>query len=181
MTDPLAAALAAHEPADDQEVEELARIRALVADAPAPYDRSTPIHLTASALVVHPPSGRVLLRWHAKQERWLQVGGHGDPGESDPYPIALREAEEETTLTDLRPWPGPEPELFQVTVVPVSPSPKEPAHEHADLRYLLATDSPDAVPAVVEDVPLRWCTIDEAIELADPGLERLLRGYGRLR
>lgn len=181
MTDPLAAALAAHEPADEQEAEELERIRAVVDGSDTPYDRSTPIHLTASALIVHPPTGRVLLRWHAKQERWLQVGGHGDPGESDPWPIALREAEEETTLTDLRPWPGPEPALFQVTVVPVSPGPKEPAHEHADLRYLLATDRPDDVPPVVEDVPLRWCTVEEAIVLADPGLERLLRGYELLR
>lgn len=177
MTDPLAAALSAHEPTDAQEAEELDRIRRLVEGSAEPYDRRTPIHLTASALIVHPPTRRVLLRWHAKQERWLQVGGHGDPGERDPWPIARREAEEETTLTDLRPWPGPEPRLFQVTVVPVSPSPREPAHEHADLRYVLATDRPEDVPPVVEDVPLRWCTVAEAIDLADPGLERLLRAY----
>ena len=36
---------------------------------------------------------------------WLQVGGHADPGESDPLRIALREAREETGLTDLVPWP----------------------------------------------------------------------------
>jgi len=53
----------------------------------------------------------------------------------------------------------------------------EPAHEHADLRYLLATDRPDDVPAEVEGVPLRWLTVEEAVAVADPGLERLLRGY----
>lgn len=170
-----------HHPADDEEAADLERIRALVDADAEPWSRAIPLHLTASALIVHPPTGRVLLRWHAKQERWLQVGGHGDPGESDPWPVALREAVEETTLADLRPWPGPGPALFQVAVVPVSPTPKEPAHEHADLRFLLATDRPDDVPPEVEDVPLRWCTVADAVTLADPGLERLLRAYERLR
>ncbi|MCU1375215.1 MAG: hypothetical protein JWO68_2501 [Actinomycetia bacterium] len=181
MPNPLAAALSAHHPADDEEAADLERIRALVATEPEPWSRHVPVHLTASALIVHPATGEVLLRWHAKQERWLQVGGHGDPGESDPWAIALREAGEETGLTDLRPWPGDEPALFQVTVVPVVAAKGEPAHEHADLRYLLATDRPGDVPAEVEGVPLRWCSVDEAVTLADPGLERLLRGYASLR
>jgi 8-oxo-dGTP pyrophosphatase MutT (NUDIX family) len=122
--------------------------------------------------VVHPPSERVLLRWHAKQQRWLQVGGHGDPGERDPWLIALREAQEETALPDLRPL---EPGLAQVAVVDVNATPKEPAHQHADLRYLLVTDDPDAVPVEVEGVALRWMTLDEALAVADDGLERLLR------
>ncbi len=167
--------LAAHVPADAREAVDLARIAAMVAVTPDPWSRSVPMHLTASALVVHPPTGRILLRWHAKQERWLQVGGHGDPGETDPWPIALREAREETALADLRPWPGPEPRLAQVAVVDVNATPAEPAHEHADLRYLLATGTPAAVPVEVEGVPLRWCSVPEAIEVADEWLARLIR------
>jgi 8-oxo-dGTP pyrophosphatase MutT (NUDIX family) len=181
VPDPLHEALQAHRPAGDEERTDLDRIRALLDAEREPWSRAVPLHLTASALVVHPGSGRVLLRWHAKQERWLQVGGHGDPGESDPWAIALREAEEETGLTDLRPWPGERPTLFQVTVVPVVAAKGEPAHEHADLRYLLATDRPDDVPAEREGVPLRWCSVEEAVGVADPGLERLLRGYESLR
>ena len=71
----------------------------------SPWDRSTPLHVTGSALIVHPASGRVLLRWHARQHVWLQVGGHGDPGEDDPFAVALREAGEETGLSDLVAWP----------------------------------------------------------------------------
>ena len=51
-----------------------------------PWARDTPRHVTCSALVLHPPSGRVLLRWHRRQQAWLQVGGHADPGETDPSP-----------------------------------------------------------------------------------------------
>jgi 8-oxo-dGTP pyrophosphatase MutT (NUDIX family) len=180
LADSLTDALAAHQPADEEEAADLGRVLALVADEPEPWSRAIPLHLTASALVVHPPTARVLLRWHAKQQRWLQVGGHADPGERDPWVITLREGEEETSLTDLRPWPGPAPALFQVTVVSVVAARGEPAHEHADLRYLLATERPDDVPPEREGVPLRWCTVEEAVALADAGLERLLRRYQAL-
>lgn len=165
-------AVFSHEAADDEEAADLERLRRLLPGEPDPWSRALPVHVTGSALVVHPPTRRVLLRWHAKQERWLQVGGHGDPGEDDPFGVALREAEEETALTDLRPWP--DRRLFQVAIVPVVAAGGEPAHEHADLRYLLATDRPGDVPAEVEGVPLRWCTLEEALEVADAGLARLL-------
>lgn len=164
--------LAGHVPADAEEAGDLARVRAMVAAVADPAARTEPLHVTASALVVHPPTQRVLLRWHAKQQRWLQVGGHFDPGEDDPWLVALREAEEETGLTDLRPLVAG---LVQVTIVDVAPTPGEPAHEHADLRYLLATDRPDDVPDEREGVPLRWCRLEEALAVADAGLERLLR------
>ena len=172
MDDALTETLRAHTPADPAEAADLERIRQLVDAHDDPWSRSIPLHLTASALVVHPPSGRVLLRWHAKQQRWLQVGGHADAGERDPWLIALREAREETALEDLRPLDGG---LAQVAIVDVNATPNEPAHHHADLRYFLTTDDPEAVPDEVEGVPLRWMTLDEALAVADEGLERLLR------
>lgn len=170
--DALTDTLRAHVAADQAEAADLDRICDLVASADDPWSRTIPLHLTASALVVHPPTKRVLLRWHTKQQRWLQVGGHADPGERDPWAIALREAHEETALTDLRPL---EHGLAQVTIVDVDATPNEPAHQHADLRYLLMTDEPDGVPGEVEGVPLRWMTLDDALAVADDGLERLLR------
>ena len=95
------------------------------------------MHFTASALVVHPDSGRVLLRWHQRMRMWLQVGGHGDPGEGDPLAIALREAHEETGLPDLRPWP--DDAIRHAVLCNVPSGNGEPAHKHADLRYFLAT------------------------------------------
>jgi 8-oxo-dGTP pyrophosphatase MutT (NUDIX family) len=94
---------------------------------------------------------------------WLQVGGHGDPGETDPWTIALREALEETGLTDLRALtPALDRRPVQVVVVPVRAGRVEPAHEHADLRYLLATAHPDAVRAESDDAVVRWFTFAEA-------------------
>ena len=145
------------------EAADLERMTDLAATIANPWSRALPLHFTASALVVHPETRRVLLRWHDKHGRWLQVGGHGDPGETDPLRIALREAAEETGLTDLVPWP--DASLRHAAVCYVRPSATEPEHEHADLRYFLATANPDAVAPENEQSPLRWLQIDEAREL----------------
>lgn len=152
-----------------------------VAETGDPWSRSAPLHVTGSALVVHPPSRRVLLRWHDRQQAWLQVGGHADPGEIDPYAVALREAVEETGLTDLRPWPGPQPHVLHLVVVPVPAGKGEPDHEHADLRYLLATDAPDAIVVESETAALRWVTLDEAHDLtSEDNLRETLERTGRV-
>jgi 8-oxo-dGTP pyrophosphatase MutT (NUDIX family) len=161
-----------YRPTTDLEAADLARVRALLAGAPDPWRRDTPLHLTASALVVHPPTGRVLLRWHERQQAWLHVGGHADPGESDPLAIAMREATEETGLTDLKPWPGPE--LVHLAICGVPPGKGEPAHEHADLRYVLATDEPDAARPENPAARLRWVSIVEAATIVDAGLRTTL-------
>jgi 8-oxo-dGTP pyrophosphatase MutT (NUDIX family) len=177
----LARVLGALHPGSDEEAADLARLAALVAAAeaaggPSPWDRGRPLHLTASALVLHPPSGRVLLRWHERLAGWRQVGGHGDPGEDDPLAIARREAREETGLGDLEPWPRGRGELpVHVTVVPVPAAGGEPAHEHGDLRYLLATAHPGAARPERPGAPLRWATLDEAVALVgDDGVAATL-------
>jgi len=71
--------LAAYVPRSEEEARDVERIRAL-ADAGDPWSRRLPLHVTGSAVVVHPPTRRVLLRWHERMQGWLQVGGHADPG-----------------------------------------------------------------------------------------------------
>jgi 8-oxo-dGTP pyrophosphatase MutT (NUDIX family) len=168
--------LAAFRALDQREEEDLVAVRE-VASMDHPFDRSSRFHLTASALVIDPPSARVLLRWHTRHEAWMQVGGHGDPGESDPYAVARREAEEETGLRDLAAFPDPfSPQLLQVTVVAVPGSAAEPAHLHGDVRYVMATSSPDAIVAESSDNPLRWCSFGEAsLLVGEDNLRTLLQ------
>jgi 8-oxo-dGTP pyrophosphatase MutT (NUDIX family) len=162
-----------YHPGDPAEAADLDRTLAMTRAAADPWRRDIPLHVTASALIVHPVypavhpaapgGGRVLLRWHQRQQAWLQVGGHGDPGESDPLAIALREAREETGLADLVPWP--DAQLRHLVIVSVPANAVEPAHEHADLRFILATQDPDAARPERPDAPLRWLSFPEAREL----------------
>jgi 8-oxo-dGTP pyrophosphatase MutT (NUDIX family) len=162
-----------YQPQGDTETADLQRVRALLEVVDDPFRRDLPLHVTASALIVHPPTARVLLRWHQRQQAWLQVGGHGDPGETDPLAIVLREAEEETGLTDLAPWP--DAEIRQVVIVSVPPGNGEPAHEHADVRYCLATLTPDAIRPENPDAPLRWLTLAGARDAtSEPNLRETL-------
>ncbi|OLB65426.1 MAG: NUDIX hydrolase [Actinobacteria bacterium 13_2_20CM_2_72_6] len=157
---------------------DLARISPLAAH-PDAWDRSTPLHLTASAVIVHPPTARVLLRWHQRQQAWQHVGGHADPGEADPLAIALREGQEETGLDDLVPWP--DAGLVHVAVVPVRESASEPAHEHADLRFVLATDRPDEARPEKPQAPLRWLDIEAAVAaMSRPNLRETMSRVARL-
>jgi 8-oxo-dGTP pyrophosphatase MutT (NUDIX family) len=171
--------LKTYHPEGAAETADVARVRALIEHSPDPYPRSLPLHVTGSALIVHPDSGRVLLRWHQRQQAWLQVGGHGDPGEEDPLGIARREAAEETGLTDLVPWP--DPQLRHVVIVGVPAAGADPAHEHADVRFFLATRTPDAIVPERPDAPLRWLTLPEAYELtSEANLRETLNRVGRL-
>ena len=171
--------LKTYHPEGAAETADVARVRALIEHSPDPYPRSLPLHVTGSALIVHPDSGRVLLRWHQRQQAWLQVGGHGDPGEEDPLGIARREAAEETGLTDLVPWP--DPQLRHLVIVGVPAAGADPAHEHADVRFFLATRTPDAIVPERPDAPLRWLTLPEAYELtSEANLRETLNRVGRL-
>jgi 8-oxo-dGTP pyrophosphatase MutT (NUDIX family) len=153
--------LTRYAPKTPAELADVDQIRALV-ETGDPWHRSNPLHVTASALIVHPESGRVLLRWHQRHQSWLLVGGHADPDEYDPLAIALREGREETGLPDLAPWP--DPEVRHVVIVPVPANSREEAHEHADLRFVLATGVPEAARPENSDAALRWLSPDEARE-----------------
>jgi 8-oxo-dGTP pyrophosphatase MutT (NUDIX family) len=160
IDDPLLSCVRRFTPRSDDEARDVERVISLIADG-RPWDRSQLLHVTASALIVHPPTRRVLLRWHERQQAWLQVGGHADAGERDPLAVALREGAEETGLGDLRPWRNGD--LQHVVVVPVPANDREPAHEHADLRFVLVTDEPDVARPEHQTAKLEWLSRDDAV------------------
>jgi 8-oxo-dGTP pyrophosphatase MutT (NUDIX family) len=169
----LALLLDRYEPAGGTETADVRRLRGLTQTTADLWRRELPLHVTASALIVHPASGRVLLRWHQRQQAWLQVGGHGDPGESDPLAIAAREAVEESGLTDLVPWP--DAEIRHVAIVGVPAGKGEPAHEHGDIRFFMATQAPDTARAENAHAPLRWLSLVQARDAtSEPNLRETL-------
>ena len=167
--------LGVHSASDVSERRSLARIQALIdtADRPFSRDHFVPGHLTASAIVIDEERENTLLIFHEKLQRWLQPGGHFEPGESDPSVAAAREVLEETHAKTK--WPGAEPLLLDVDVHAIPARKTEPAHDHFDLRMLLiaARENATAGDGVTQ---ARWVGRDEfaAMDL-DPGLQRALR------
>ena len=136
-----------------------------------PFDESAdPTHVTASAVVV----GRrgVILHRHRRLHRWLQPGGHIEPGET-PEVAVLRECAEETGLPVAHPHAGPD--LIHVDVHRASGD-----HVHLDLRYLVESPDLDPAPGPGESLDVAWFTWDEAMAMADDALVGALRTARRL-
>ncbi|GGU53201.1 NUDIX hydrolase [Streptomyces lavendofoliae] len=123
-------------------------------------------HLTASALVVDPARGRVLLTLHKKLGMWLQMGGHCEPGDGTVAGAALREATEESGISGLTLLPGGPVRLDRHPI-------PAPCHWHLDVQYL-AVAPPDAVAAISEEsLDLRWFGYEEVAAVADASVVRL--------
>jgi 8-oxo-dGTP pyrophosphatase MutT (NUDIX family) len=176
----LIANLAHHSAVDGEEEASLLKVLRFLALSPDPFGRANPEgHITGSVVIGRPDGSAFLLVHHRKLGRWLQPGGHTDPGDADELATALREAREETGLTALSAAAGGRP--FDVDVHEIPERPGEPAHFHFDLRYL-ATTSETALAAQVEEVAgVRWFTLEEALEApVDASLARALKKAEKL-
>ncbi|MFJ6554498.1 NUDIX hydrolase [Streptomyces luteogriseus] len=124
-------------------------------------------HITASALVIDPEGGRVLLTLHKKLRMWLQMGGHCEPGDTSLADAALREATEESGVPGLSLLPGGPVRLDRHPIPP-------PCHCHFDVQYAVVAP-PDAMHAISdESLDVRWFGYDEVPEVADESVVRLL-------
>lgn len=158
----LATLLRDHEPRDAEEIEDRERTLALVDDGEAAFDRHryTPGHVTASAFVIAPDAGEVLLIHHGKLALWLQPGGHVDPTDRDVVAAAQRELKEEAGLL-ATPLPG----LLHVDVHAIPARGEQLAHEHFDVRLLFAVPR-QALTAGSDALDARWVAL-EALDSVD--------------
>ncbi|QYG93163.1 NUDIX domain-containing protein [Iamia sp. SCSIO 61187] len=137
------------------------RVLALCDGPDDPLDRrSLPDHLTASAVVVAPGRGALLLR-HRKLGRWFQPGGHVD-GDGNLLAAACREAAEETGLAGLRPvLPAVDLDVHDVAY------PDGSFHVHHDLRFLLLARADAVVAHNDESTGATWVTGDADLDAVD--------------
>lgn len=126
-------------------------------------------HLTGSAWLVSRDGQRTLLTHHRKLDRWLQPGGHAD-GDTDLSRVALREAEEESGLTQL----VVEPAIFDIDRHEIPARGDEPAHWHYDVRFVVRTSASEAFVVGEESHALSWREIDSMLGV-DSGCDESLR------
>jgi len=135
---------------------------AFVDAAGNPCERAcVPGHLTASAAVFDATGTRVLLTLHPRVGKWVQLGGHCEPGDPSLAAAALREATEESGLDGLVLSPGP----VHLHTHPITCSLGVPTR-HLDVRYAaVAPATADGTPPVPqiseESVDLAWWPVDD--------------------
>jgi 8-oxo-dGTP pyrophosphatase MutT (NUDIX family) len=109
-------------------------------------------HITGSAWLINKAGDKALLMHHTKLDMWLQLGGHCD-GDYDVLSVALKEAREESGIMDIKPVSD---KIFDIDVHLIPDNPKEKAHYHYDIRFLLQVQSDEEVQINNESKELRW-------------------------
>jgi 8-oxo-dGTP pyrophosphatase MutT (NUDIX family) len=131
-----------------------------------------PGHLTGSAWIVDVLRSRVLLTHHRKLDKWLQPGGHAD-GDPDLLAVALREAREETGLTQLQLVASA---VFDVDRHWIPPRGDTPGHWHHDLRFLIEADPAEPLVISDESHDLAWVELTQVAALnSEESMLRMVR------
>ncbi len=170
--------LARHIPYDAHERESLRRIIEFVSTTLPCFDRSHLAgHVTGSAWVLNHDGTKVLLTHHRKLNKWLQLGGHCD-GDANVLRVAIREAQEESGVTDIEPLTDA---VFDVDVHPIPQHGETPAHDHYDIRFLLRVTSESAAANIQisdESHDLAWFARDEIERLdTDESVRRMTKKW----
>ncbi|MEC9485046.1 MAG: NUDIX hydrolase [Candidatus Izemoplasma sp.] len=125
-------------------------------------------HLTSSAIVVNESMTKVLFIHHNIYNAWGWVGGHND-GDADFLNVAIKEAKEETGVTDIYPYSE---DIFMLDVIYVENHIKHgeyvPDHLHLNITYLLIADENN--PLIIkadENSGVKWFDINSVLKIVD--------------
>lgn len=117
------------------------------------FERSCiPGHFTGSSWLLNKDGSQALLLLHKKFNVWLQPGGHCD-GDSDVLRVAIREAQEESGIVDIKPVST---SIFDIDAHLVPLYGSDPAHYHYDVRFLLQVQSDEHLICSEESHDLKW-------------------------
>lgn len=121
-------------------------------------------HFTASAWLMNKKRDKVLMIYHNIYNSWAWTGGHAD-GDTDLLAVAVREAQEETGVTDIRPVSE---NIFSIEILTVDGHEKRgayvPSHLHLNVTYLLEADEEEVLRVKPdENSGVKWFSPDEAL------------------
>ena len=125
-------------------------------------------HFTASSWIVNKERTKVLMIYHNIYQSWAWTGGHAD-GDDDLLHVALKEAQEESGLKNLKVLSDG---IFSLEIVTVDCHIKRgkfvPSHLHLDCSYLLEADENEPLRIKEdENSGVKWVDIDKATEVTN--------------
>lgn len=156
------------------EEESKTKLLSFVKNNPLCFERSLEHgHITGSAWLINKVGDKALLLHHRKLDKWFQLGGHAD-GESDILAVAIKEAQEESGINHIEPILK---EIFDIDIHEIPENPREKAHLHYDIRFLLQVQSDEDFIQNSESKELRW--ISKNIEELPTREESVIRLFNK--
>lgn len=170
-----------YQPYNEQETADLAVILHLLDTQEDIFTRENKTaHMSASSWLLNRTHDKVLMIYHNIYQSWSWTGGHAD-GEEDLLAVAIREAMEETGVTDIRPVNAKE-SIFSVEILTVDGHEKRgayvPSHLHLNVTYLLEADEEEVLRVKPdENSGVKWFTLEDALkECSEPWMiERIYK------
>ena len=125
-------------------------------------------HFTASNWIVNKDRTKVLMVYHNIYKSWAWTGGHAD-GDSDLIHVALKEANEETGLTNLKVISDG---IFSLQILTVDSHIKRgnfvASHLHLDCCFLVEADENEKLRIKDdENSGVKWVDNNKAVELTN--------------
>lgn len=119
-------------------------------------------HLTSSGFIMNRTMDKVLLVHHNIRNVWSWTGGHAD-GDKDMLYVSIKEAKEETGLTNIEPLSE---NVASVDILPVFRHKKHSrfvnAHLHLSVSFILIADEKDALHICEEEnTGVDWFSVDK--------------------
>ncbi|MEG0306981.1 MAG: NUDIX hydrolase [Clostridium sp.] len=125
-------------------------------------------HITSSGYIVNKDRTKVLMIHHNIYKTWAWTGGHAD-GESDLLYVALKEAEEETGVKNIKPVTR---NILSLDVLGVNGHVKKgnyvSSHLHLSVAYLLEADESEKLKIKEdENSGVKWLPINSLHEYSN--------------
>lgn len=156
-------------PTNIEEEKDKAVILSLLKKEEDVFTRNNEIaHFTTSMWIVNKELNKVLLCYHNIFKSWSWLGGHND-GEVDCLKVALKEAQEESSLTHFQILNNKK--IFSLEILPVSSHYRKgkyvSSHLHLNVTYLLMEDERDPLKIKEdENSALRWVPLNDVYTLS---------------
>lgn len=125
-------------------------------------------HMTSSGLILNDSLDKILMIYHNIYNTWTWTGGHAD-GESDMLKVALKEAIEETGVSNIVPLTD---NLASIDIIPVYGHIKRgkyvSSHLHLNTSYVLIADEKEKLVINEEETSgVNWIEVNRLTEYSN--------------